>query len=57
MTHRLPRLPILSLAIPAFLLTFDHAFPYGTLTFASFFKAALLLEVLCRISAQPRTIT
>jgi hypothetical protein len=52
-----PRVPNLLLAIPAFLLAFDHAFPYGTLTFASFFTVALLQEVLGRSSTQLRTAT
>lgn len=51
------RARVLLLAIPAFLLTFDHAFPYGTLTFASFFTVTLLLELLGRSNAQPRTVT
>ena len=40
-----PRVPIVFLALPAFLLTFDHAFPFGALTFASFFLVVLWLEM------------
>lgn len=44
----MPLLPVLLLAFPAYFITFDHAFPYGSLTFASFFLVALLLELLRR---------
>src|SRR5215218_1469473 len=40
-----PRLPLVSLALPAYLVTFDHAFPFGTLTFGSFFVIAAWLEL------------
>ena len=40
-----PLAPILLLALPAFFLTFDHAFPFGSLTFASFFLVVLWLEL------------
>ena len=40
-----PRVPLLLLAPTAFFLNFDHAFPFGSLTFASFFLAALWLEL------------
>ncbi len=40
-----PLAPILLLALPAFFVTFDHAFPFGSLTFASFFLVALWLEL------------
>jgi hypothetical protein len=43
-----PLPPLLLLALPAFFMTFDYAFPYGSLTFASFFIVALWLEVLWR---------
>ena len=43
-----PRLPVVLLALPAFLLTFDHAFPFGALTFASFFLVSLWLGILGR---------
>lgn len=46
-----PRVPLLLLALPAFFLTFDHAFPYGSLTFASFFVAVLWIEVAGRTRA------
>jgi hypothetical protein len=39
------RVPVVLLALPALLLTFDHAFPYGTLTFAAFFLVCLWLEI------------
>lgn len=39
-----PRVPLLLLAPVAFFLTFDHAFPFGSLTFAFFSLAALWLE-------------
>ena len=39
------RVPVVLLALPAFLLTFDHAFPFGALTFASFFFVSLWLEI------------
>jgi hypothetical protein len=37
-------LPIALLALPTIFLNFDHAFPFGSLTFASFLVAAFLLE-------------
>ncbi|HET7272573.1 MAG TPA: hypothetical protein VFI90_15990 [Rubrobacter sp.] len=40
-----PRPPVVLLAVPAFLLTFDHAFPFGVLTFASFFLVVLWLDL------------
>ena len=40
-----PRLPLVLVALPAYLVTFDHAFPYGTLTFGSFFVIAAWLEL------------
>ena len=40
-----PLAPILLLALPAFFMTFDHAFPFGSLTFASFFLVVLWLEL------------
>ncbi len=40
-----PRVPLLLLAPAAFFLSFDHAFPLGSLTFAFFFLAALWLEL------------
>src|ERR687896_1826695 len=35
-----PRLPLVLLALPAYLVTFDHAFPLGSLTFGTFFVLA-----------------
>jgi hypothetical protein len=35
-----PRLPLVLLALPAYLVTFDHAFPFGSLTFGTFFVIA-----------------
>ncbi len=45
--HRasVPRMPSVFLALPAFLLYFDHAFPLGSLTFDSFFVVAAWLEL------------
>jgi hypothetical protein len=51
------RLPVVLLALPAFLLTFDHAFPFGALTFASFFLVVLWLEMLGRRRDLMRTVT
>src|SRR5215203_3982658 len=39
-----PRLPLVLLALPAYLVTFDHAFPFGSLTFGTFFVIAAWLE-------------
>jgi len=39
-----PRLPLVLLAVPAYLVTFDHAFPFGSLTFGTFFVIAAWLE-------------
>ena len=39
-----PRLPVVLLALPAFV-TFDHAFPFGSLTFGTFFVIAAWLEL------------
>jgi len=39
-----PRVPLFLLALPVYFMGFDHAFPFGSLTFASFFVAALWLE-------------
>ena len=56
-----PRLPSVLLALPAFFLTFDHAFPFGTLpfgtlTFATFFLVGLWLEMAGRSRTRPRTV-
>src|SRR5215207_2938474 len=40
-----PRLPLVLLALPAYLVTFDHAFPFGSLTFGTFFAVAAWLEL------------
>jgi hypothetical protein len=40
-----PRLPLVLMALPAYLVTFDHAFPFGSLTFGSFFVIAIWLEL------------
>jgi len=40
-----PRLPLVLMALPAYLVTFDHAFPFGSLTFGSFFVIAAWLEL------------
>ena len=40
-----PRVPVVLLALPAFLLTFDHAFPFGSLTLASFSLIVIWLEI------------
>src|SRR5215208_629683 len=39
-----PRLPLVLLALPAYLVTFDHAFPLGSITFGTFFVIAAWLE-------------
>jgi hypothetical protein len=40
-----PRVPLFLLALPVYFISFDHAFPFGALTFGSFFVAALWLEL------------
>ena len=40
-----PRLPLVLLGLPAYLVTLDHAFPSGSLTFATFFVIAAWIEV------------
>jgi hypothetical protein len=39
------RLPLMLLALPAYLVTLDHAFPFGSLTFGTFFVIATWLEL------------
>jgi hypothetical protein len=39
-----PRLPLVLMVLPAYLVTFDHAFPFGSLTFGTFFVIAAWLE-------------
>lgn len=50
------RPPCVLLALPAFFLTFDRAFPFGVLTFASFFLVTLWLEIQGRGHMQSRTV-
>jgi hypothetical protein len=40
-----PRLPLVLIALPAYLVTFDHAFPFGSLTFGSFFVITAWIEL------------
>jgi hypothetical protein len=40
-----PRLPLVLMALPAYLVTLDHAFPFGSLTFGTFFVLAAWLEL------------
>ena len=40
-----PRAPLFLLALPVYFVGFDHAFPFGSLTFGAFFVAALWLEL------------
>ncbi len=40
-----PRMPLLLLVFPVYFIGFDHAFPFGSLTFGSFFIVALWLEL------------
>jgi hypothetical protein len=40
-----PRLSLVLLALPAYLVTLDHAFPSGSLTFGTFFVIAAWIEV------------
>ena len=56
-----PRLPVVLLALPAFFVTFDHAFPFGSLTFGTFFVIAAWLELgpgsAFSSSRQPRRVS
>ena len=56
-----PRLPLVLLALPAYLVTFDHAFPSGSLTFGTFFVIAAWLELgpgsAFSSSRQPRRVS
>jgi len=55
-----PRLPLVLLVLPAFLVTFDHAFPFGSLTFGTFFVIAGWLELgpgNVSSSRQPRSVS
>ena len=49
-----PRLPLVLLALPAYLATLDHAFPSGSLTFGTFFVMATWLELASGRLAWPR---
>ena len=49
-----PRLPLVLMALPAYLVTFDHAFPSGSLTFGSFFMIATWLELASARLTWPR---
>ncbi len=40
-----PRVPLFLMALTVFFIGFDHAFPFGSLTFGSFFLIALWLEL------------
>src|SRR5215204_1854010 len=40
-----PRLPLVLLVLPALFVTFDHAFPFESLTFGTFFVIAAWLEL------------
>ena len=55
-----PRLPLALLALPAYFLTFDHAFPFGSLTFGLFFVVACGLELAPggpTLAGQPRRVS
>jgi hypothetical protein len=55
-----PRLPLVLLALPAFFVTFDHAFPFGSLTFGTFFVVAVWLELApgrLTLAGQPRRVS
>ncbi len=40
-----PRVPLFLLALPVYFIGLDHAFPFGSLAFGSFFVAALWIEL------------
>ena len=48
-----PRLPLVLLGLPAYLVTLDHAFPSGSLTFGTFFVIATWLELASEGSPGP----
>jgi hypothetical protein len=56
-----PRLPLVLMALPAYLVTLDHAFPSGSLTFGTFFVIAAWLELTpgrrSSFSRQPRRVS
>jgi hypothetical protein len=43
-----PRAPLFVLPLSVFFMSFDHAFPFGSLTFGSFFLAVLWIELAWR---------
>ena len=43
-----PRAPLFVLPLPVFFMSFDHAFPFGSLTFESFFLTVLWIELAWR---------
>jgi hypothetical protein len=40
-----PRVPLFLLALPVYFIGLDHAFPFGSLAFGTFFVAALWIEL------------
>jgi hypothetical protein len=55
-----PRLPLVLLALPAYLVTLDHAFPFGSLTFGTFFVLAAWLELTSgrlTLATRPRRVS
>ena len=55
-----PRLPLVLMALPAYLVTLDHAFPFGSLTFGTFFVIAAWLELTSgrlTLARQPRRVS
>ena len=55
-----PRLPLVLLVLPALFVTFDHAFPFGSLTFGTFFVIAAWLELApgrASSSRQPQSVS
>jgi hypothetical protein len=40
-----PRVPLFLIALPVYFMSFDHAFPFGSLTFGSFFIVVLWIEI------------
>jgi hypothetical protein len=55
-----PRLPLVLMALPAYLVTLDHAFPFGSLTFGTFFVLAAWLELTSgrlTLARQPRRVS
>lgn len=40
-----PRVPVVLLVLPALFISFDHAFPFGSLTFGTLFLFALWIEL------------